>query len=122
MRRRVRGGRGKPCQQRGADDEGETRHEVPADLHFPAADGIDEEEEDELRNLPDSRIDALVEQRLFRGDADLCEDGGREVLDCGDARHLAGGLDGAGEEDAARVGLVLEELRVGLCRVEMLVG
>jgi len=122
MRRYVRGRRGIPSQQRGADDEGKASDEITANLHLPAADGVDEEEEDELRDFSNGRIDALVEQRLARGDADLREDCRREVLDRGNTRHLAGGLDGAGEDDAARVGLVLEELFVCLGGVEMLVG
>lgn len=118
MRRGIRR-RGRVYSQKGgANGERDSACDVAADLQWATADAVDEEEEDELGDFADYGIYALVEEGLGGGDADLREDGGREVLDCRDAGpillvlfqlyrvngvQLGRGLTGAGDDDSTSI-------------------
>lgn len=122
MRTRVGRRRREDFDEGSVDDEGDAHDDRPIDLKRASADRVNDQNADRRAEECDDGVYRLKKQRGGRGDADLREDLGREVLDRADAGHLTFGLDHHDKDGAAEVGPALEEVQVGFVLLGVLLS
>ena len=113
-RARRRRGRGKAGDDDGIDNVRDRHDGGAPDLERTPAEPVHHHDAHARAREGEDGVHAAEQQRRRRRDPDLLEDLRREVLDGGDARHLAGSLDHGGEDGAPELGPGADQVEVGL--------